>query len=66
MKESSCTITNSYFIHDSPAIEDLTDCVNVLDAKYEKSDLYMLVREMQYLLEGKQYLMLALLPSTQI
>jgi hypothetical protein len=40
MKESNCTVTNSYFIHDSPAVEDSTDRVKrILDAKYEKADL---------------------------
>ena len=62
MKESNCKVTNSYFIHDSPAVEDSTDRVKrILDAKYEKADLSILVEEMTYLSNEEQASMLKLL-----
>ena len=62
MKESNCTVTNSYFIHDSPAVEDLTARVKrILDAKYEKADLSLLVRDMTYLNKEQQNSLLELL-----
>jgi hypothetical protein len=62
MKESNCSVTNSYFIHDSPAVEDSTDRVKrILDAKYEKADLTALVKDMTYLSKEEQASLLNLL-----
>ena len=50
MKDSNCTVSNSYFIHDSPAVDNSTERVKrILDAKYEKANLTQLVKKMAYL-----------------
>ena len=62
MKDSNCTVSNSYFIHDSPAVEDSTERVKrILDAKYEKADLTQLVKKMTYLSKEEQDSLLDLL-----
>jgi hypothetical protein len=62
MKESNCTTTNSYFIHDSLIIEDSIKRVKrILDATYEKADLSILVRDMTYLSKEEQDSLLDLL-----
>jgi ABC-type uncharacterized transport system ATPase subunit len=62
LKESNCTVTNSYFMHDSPAVKELTDRVKqILDAKYEKADLSKLVSKMTYLSNEEQASLLKLL-----
>mgnify|MGYP000364675529 CR=1 FL=1 len=62
MKESNCTVTNSYFIHDSPAVEDLIDRLKrILGAKYEKADIVKIVREMTNLNKEEQDSLLNLL-----
>ncbi len=62
MKDSNCTVTNSYFIHDSPAVEDSSDRVKrIFDAKNEKADLSILVKEMTYLSNEEKHSLLHLL-----
>ena len=62
MKDSNCTVSNSYFIHDSPAVEDSTERVKrILDAKYEKANLTQLVKKMTYLSKEEQDSLLDLL-----
>ena len=50
MKPPNCNLTEHYFINDPSNVEEASDRMKrILDAKYEKANLNLLVRDATYL-----------------
>ena len=62
MKLPNCNLTEHYFINDPSNVEEASDRMKrILDTKYERANLYLLVRDATYLSEYEQNTLLKLL-----
>ena len=63
MKDTSCTINNSYYIkEEGTTVDDATECIKkILDAKYEKANLHQVAKDQSHLDKYEQEKLLRLL-----